>query len=180
VRVQQNFLSGEKVKFLQIMRREEMGKILILDEHSSVRELTSAELASEGHLVVPIGKPCLIREVMNSLEPDLLLLDIHLSGVDRWDVLDALKKEVPHLPVLIFSAYEGDSKDPRMALADGFVVKSVCFEKLKAKVAEVLKRKTIHNAEGEKDTVINAQVSIPEAIPNAAIIHWRKNKTLHA
>lgn len=157
-----------------------MGKILILDEYSSVRELTSAELANEGHLVVPIGKPCLIRELINSLDPDLLLLDLHLSGVDRWDVLDEVKKEVPHLPVLIFSAYEGYLKDPRMALADGFVMKSFCFEKLKAKVAEVLKRKLIHNAEGEKDATIDARLSIPEAKPKAPLIHFERNKTLQA
>jgi DNA-binding NtrC family response regulator len=157
-----------------------MGKILILDEYSSVRELTSAELGNEGHLVVPIAKPCLIRELIHTLEPDLLLLDLRLSGVDRWDVLEAVKKEVPHLPVLIFSAYAGCPKDPRMALADGFVMKSFCFEKLKAKVAEVLQRKLIHNAEGEKDAGINAQVSLPEAKRKAVLIHWRKNRTLHA
>ena len=157
-----------------------MGKILILDENSSVRELTSEELGNEGHLVVPIGKPCLIRELINILEPDLLLLDLHLCGVDRWDVLGAVKKEVPHLPVLIFSAYEGYHQDPRMALADGFVMKSFCFEKLKAKVAELLQRKLIHNAEGEKDAGINAQVSVPEAKRKAALIDWRKNGTLPA
>lgn len=149
-----------------------MGKILILDENSGVRELTSEELGGEGHLVVPIGKPCLIRELINILEPDLLLLDLHLSGVDRWDVLGAVKKEVPHLPVLIFSAYEGYRQDPRMALADGFVMKSFCFEKLKAKVAEVLQRNSIHCAEGEKDAGINARVSIPEAKRKASVIHW--------
>jgi DNA-binding NarL/FixJ family response regulator len=100
--------------------------------------------------------------------------------VDRWDVLEAVKKEIPHLPVLIFSAYEGYLKDPRMALADGFVMKSFCFEKLKAKVAEVLQRKLILNAEGEKAAGINAQVSVPEAKRKAPLIHWRKYKTLHA
>jgi two-component system OmpR family response regulator len=157
-----------------------MGKILILDDHSSVRELTSAELSNEGHLVVPIGKTCLIRELINSLDPDLLLLDLHLCGMDRWDVLEAVKKEVPYLPVLIFSAYEGYNNDPRMALADGFVMKSFCFEKLKQKVAEVLRRKLIHNTEGEKEAMDDTRVSISEAKPKAPLIHWRKNKTLHA
>jgi two-component SAPR family response regulator len=100
--------------------------------------------------------------------------------MDRWDVLEAVKKEAPHLPILIFSAYAGYNKDPRMALADGFVMKSFCFEKLKAKVAEVLQRKLMPNVEGEKDASIDAQGSIPEAKPKAPLIHWGKNKTLHA
>jgi DNA-binding NarL/FixJ family response regulator len=55
-------------------------------------------------------------------------------------VLDAVRKEAPHLPVLIFSTHEGYPKDFRMALVDGFVMKSFCFEKLKQKVAELLMR----------------------------------------
>jgi len=127
-----------------------MGKILILDEYSSVRELSSAELGNEGHLVVPIGEPSLIRELIKTLQPDLLLLDLHLGGVDRWDVLETVKKEDPHLPVLIFSAYGGYPKDPRMALADGFVMKSFYFEKLKQKVAELLRRELIPKAGGAR------------------------------
>jgi len=158
-----------------------MGKILILDEYSSVRELTSAELANEGHLVVPIGKPCLVRELINSLNPDLLLLDIHLSGVDRWDLLEVLKKEAPHLPVLIFSAHSGDPPDARIALADGFVLKSSRFEKLKAKVDEVLRRKLGHDVEREKDTVTDARVSIsPGTNRRTPLVQRGKNKTLHA
>jgi len=124
-----------------------MGKILILDEYSSVQELTSAELGNEGHLVVPIGRPSLIKELMKTLEPDLLLLDLDLGGVDRWDVLEAVKKEVPHLPVLIFNAYEGYLRDARLTLADGFMMKSSCLDKIKQKVSEMLGHKLIRTAE---------------------------------
>jgi DNA-binding NtrC family response regulator len=157
-----------------------MGKILILDEYSSVRELTSAELGNEGHLVVPIGKPSLIRELLKTLEPDLLLLDLHLGGADRWDVLEGVKKEAPHLPVLIFSAYEGYLKDARLTLADGFVMKSSCFDKLKQKVSEVLGRKLIPTAKGGKEVAINPRVSIPEPKSKASQLNWGKYKTLHA
>ena len=157
-----------------------MGKILILDEHPSVRELTAAELGNDGHLVVPIGKPSLIRELINTLQPDLLLLDLHLCGVDRWDVLEAVKKEAPHLPVLIFTAFEGCLGDARMALADGYVMKSFCFERLKQKVAEVLKRKLIQSAEGVNEATINPRVPIPKAKPKSPLIHWGNEKTLHA
>jgi len=140
-----------------------MGKILVLDEPSGFRELMLAELGDEGHLVVPIGKPSLLGELINILEPDLLLLDLHLCGADRWDVLDMVKKEVPHMPVLIFSAHAGYPRDPRMVGADGFVMKSFGFEKLKQKVAELLRRKWIHKAEKGRDVRINSRVSIFEA-----------------
>jgi hypothetical protein len=41
-------------------------------------------------------------------------------------------------------------------------------------------RKLIHSADGEKGTVIHSRVSIPEAKLKAPLIHWGKNKTLHA
>ena len=157
-----------------------MGKILILDEHPSVRELTAAELGDDGHLVVRIGRPSLIKELINTLLPDLLLLDLHLCGVDRWDVLEAVKKEAPHLPVLIFTAFEGCLKDARMALADGYVMKSFCFERLKQKVAEVLKRKLVYNAEGVSEAAIKPRVPIPKGKPKFPLIHWGNDKTLHA
>lgn len=157
-----------------------MGKILILDEHPSVRELTAAELGDDGHLVVPIGKPSLIRELINTLQPDLLLLDLHLCGVDRWDVLEAVKKEAPHLPVLIFTAFEGCLRDARMALAVGYVMKSFCFERLKQKVAEVLRRKLIHNAEEMEEATIAPRMSIPKAEARARLVHTGNDKTSHA
>jgi len=152
-----------------------MGKILILDEYSGVRELMSAELGNEGYLVVPIGKPSLIKELMKTLEPDLLLLDLHLGGVDRWDVLEAVKKEAPLMPVLIFSAYEGYVKDARLNLADGFVMKSSCFDKLKQKVSEVLGRKLIRTAERRKKAASNP--GYPFLKQNQELLHLIGEKT---
>ena len=91
-------------------------------------------------------------------------------------MLEAVKKEAPYLPVLIFSAYEGYLKDARVTLADGFVMKSSFFDKLKQEVSEVLGRKLIHAAEGRAEAGINPRVSIPEAKSKASHLIGEKTK----
>lgn len=126
-----------------------MKKILIIYEYTSVRELLTEELAAEGRLVVPIGKPALAKEVIGALRPDLVLLNLHINGKDRWDVLEEIKKQDPYLRVLVLRTYDGYQEDLRGSLADVYVIKSFRFEGLRQKVAEVLQRNPIH-AEGMK------------------------------
>jgi CheY-like chemotaxis protein len=151
--------SGAKLIFpalrkpLKEWRREEMAKLLIIDECASVRELTAEELAGEGHLVVAIGSPTLSRELITTLEPDLVVLDLHMNRVDRWDVLEEIKRQAPYLPVIIFSSFDEGSKDPRLGGADGYVMKSFWFEKLKQKVAAVLHQRSIQLFEVRKDDI---------------------------
>jgi len=39
--------------------------------------------------------------------------------------LAKIKRAAPNLPVLIFSAYDSYTEDPRLAQADGYVVKDI-------------------------------------------------------
>ena len=121
-----------------------MKKILIIYDYASVRELLTEELAAEGHLVVPIGKPALAKEVISTLRPDLLLLNLHIDGKDRWDVLEEIKKQDPYLRVLVLRTHDGYQEDLRGSSADVYVIKNFRFEGLRQKVTEVLQRKPFH------------------------------------
>jgi len=99
--------------------------------------------------VVPIGTPALANQVIGTLRPDLVLLNLHINGKDRWDVLEEIKKQDPYLRVLVLSIYGGYQEDFRRSLADVYVIKSFRLEGLRQKVAEVLQRKPI-SAEGMK------------------------------
>ncbi len=74
--------------------------------------------------------------------PDLVLLDLYLDGPDGWEVLRDIKNQDPHLPVVIFTAYDSFMDDPRLSQADGYVIKSIDLGELKQKIAEFLNRKT--------------------------------------
>ncbi len=53
-----------------------MKKILIIHGQENIREHLADKLAAEGYLVVPIGKPSLAKDVISTLRPDLILLNL--------------------------------------------------------------------------------------------------------
>ena len=118
-----------------------MTKILIVDDHQCVRELVSEELTFEGYRVIEAGDPESLRGHLIFSRPDLVLLDLYLDGAEGFELLHDIKKQNPDLPVIIFTAYDSFADDPRRSQADGYVIKSVVFDELKGKIADVLCRK---------------------------------------
>ncbi len=115
-----------------------MTNILVVDDQACVRELLREELAGEGYRVtaVPGAEDAMV--CLKLLRPVLVLLDLYLDGPDDgWEVLNKIKQRYPRLPVIIVTAYDSYVEDPRLSLADGYVVKSFDLTLLKRTVAEV-------------------------------------------
>ena len=116
-----------------------MKKILIVDDQACVLKFYEEEFRDEGYDIVTAQNGSqAMRHVRNS-KPDIVLLDLLLGGPDGWEVLEAIKEKKTHLPVIIVSAYDSYRDDPRLARADGYVVKNINLTELKEKVALVLK-----------------------------------------
>ena len=116
-----------------------MKQILVIDDQPCVRELIAEELLQEGYRVNGVDNAAEVGEYLKTTRPDLVLLDLYLKGFEGWDVLRAIKGQDPDLPVLIFTAYDSYSKDPRSSQADGYLIKSLnVFDALKEKIAMLL------------------------------------------
>jgi DNA-binding response OmpR family regulator len=115
--------------------RRDMKKILIIHDYADIREPLADNLANEGYLVVPIGRP---------LSPDLVLLKL---DKDKRAVFDEVKKQSPSLPILALTTWDGPEKDLCPTLAGVYVIKNPGFEGVKRKVAEVLQEKTVNSKE---------------------------------
>jgi CheY-like chemotaxis protein len=116
-----------------------MPNILIVDDQRYVRELLSEELTDEGYRVSCAGDAESIWTCLKDSPPDLVLLDLYLNGFEGWEILEDIKREIPHLPVIIVTAYDSYAEDPRLAQAAGYVVKSfISFGELKQKIADVI------------------------------------------
>jgi CheY-like chemotaxis protein len=113
-----------------------MAKILAIDEYPSIRDLLSEELTEEGNVVVSTGDPNLIREMLQTFEPDLMILDPYARGKMRWELLERIKNQKPHLPVLIFA--DPYKNDPYQFQADGWVAKSFLLDDLKQNIIKIL------------------------------------------
>jgi DNA-binding response OmpR family regulator len=75
---------------------------------------------------------------------DVVLLDIMLPGLSGYRVLERIRAEGVHTPVLLVSAKDGefDQADGLDLGADGYVVKPFSFRVLVAQVRALLRRST--------------------------------------
>jgi two-component system invasion response regulator UvrY len=96
-------------------RREKMKhakiKVLIADDHTLVRKGLKNILDTPSDIQVA-GEAANSDEVFYSLKKssfDAMVLDISMPGKTGLEILPEIKKNYPHLPVLIFSAYGTES-----------------------------------------------------------------------
>jgi DNA-binding response OmpR family regulator len=120
------------------LRRRRMAKILIVDDQPHMMELLEEELAVEEHHITSIRDSSHVMSCLEESKPDLVLLDLYMRGFEGWDLLDQIKRHDPTVPVLIVSAYDNFLDDPRLARADGYVIKSFDMGELKEKIHEKL------------------------------------------
>ena len=84
-----------------------MGDILIVDDERDIRELVSDILKDEGFTTRLAGTSDEAMAEMNKEAPALMILDIWLkdSQMDGIDILKAVKRDNPDVPVIIISGH---------------------------------------------------------------------------
>jgi two-component system, NtrC family, nitrogen regulation response regulator NtrX len=84
-----------------------MSDILIVDDERDIRELVSDILEDEGYATRLAGNSDDCMAAINSEAPALLILDIWLkdSRMDGIDILKAVKRDNPDVPVVIISGH---------------------------------------------------------------------------
>ena len=117
-------------------------KILIIDDEADLRMLVRFILEPSGYEVLEASTGKEGLEVAHSNAPDLVLLDIQLPDIDGWTVLEAMSRDAPHAPVVVFSAHSSPStlNRAREAGAAAYLVKPFDEEDLLGHVHELLER----------------------------------------
>ncbi|MEG0229710.1 MAG: response regulator transcription factor [Oscillospiraceae bacterium] len=122
-----------------------MGKILIIDDDRNICELLKLYIEKEGFAVEMCHDGAKAVELYSSYNPDLILLDIMLPGLDGWQVCREIRK-TSNVPIIMLTA-KGETFDKVLGLelgADDYVVKPFDNKEIVARVKAVLRR-TIHN-----------------------------------
>lgn len=83
-----------------------MAKILIIDDDKLILEGVKTILDEEGYIVETISDWPGVFEKIRVFNPDLIILDIFISGSDGRVICKELKKSKTtiHIPVILFSA----------------------------------------------------------------------------
>jgi two-component system OmpR family response regulator len=115
--------------------------ILIVDDHSEIRDLVARALAKEGFRVSAAADGRAMRKVMGESRIDLVLLDLMLPGEDGLSLCRALRAE-SNIPIIMLTA-KGDEIDRVVGLelgADDYVAKPFGSRELIARIRAVLRR----------------------------------------
>jgi len=119
-----------------------MRRILVVEDNAALAEGLRLNLAHDGYDVrlEATGEKGL--GAARSWEPDLMVLDLMLPGIEGIDVLRTLRDEGRDVPVLILSARGSESDRLRGFRhgADDYVVKPFSLPELLARVAAMLRR----------------------------------------
>ena len=115
-----------------------MANILLVDDQPYMGEFLAEELADMGHRLKWVGDGDSLIFDLDEVRPDLVLLDLYINGFEGWDLLGQIKRYDKRIPVIILTAYDSFSDDPRLSQADGYVIKDFVTNTLKEKIAETL------------------------------------------
>jgi DNA-binding NarL/FixJ family response regulator len=117
-------------------------RVLLVDDHPIVRQGLALLIDREPDLAVcgeAEGAHSAFHAVI-TLKPDIVVLDISLSGPDGLDVLKEIRSKTGSLPVLILSMHDESIYADRAmrAGANGYIMKQEATEKVLIAIRRIL------------------------------------------
>ncbi|MGH7203186.1 MAG: response regulator [Candidatus Levyibacteriota bacterium] len=115
-------------------------KIMVADDDPAILDAIKLMLETVGYEVDTTVNGETVRKMVDNL-PDLLLLDIWMSGQDGRNICRHLKskKKTQHIPIIMISANKDTEKIAKEAGADDFLAKPFEMDDLLNKIATHLK-----------------------------------------
>ena len=118
-----------------------MTKILVVDDEKNICELLGLYLRKDNYEVDFAYDGNMALEKFKTFEPDMVLLDIMLPGMDGWEVCREIRK-TSSVPIIMISA-KGETFDKVLGLelgADDYVTKPFDTKEVLARIKSVLRR----------------------------------------
>ena len=115
--------------------------ILIVDDDPNIAQLAKLYLEKEGFETVTAARGDTALETCSARNPDLVLLDVMLPGIDGWQVLREIRKTA-QTPIIMMTAKD-DTIDKVLGLelgADDYITKPFDGKEMAARVKAVLRR----------------------------------------
>jgi DNA-binding response OmpR family regulator len=121
-----------------------MATVLVVDDEADIRELVRINLELDGHRVLTAADGPTALESVRRDQPDLVLLDVMMPGVDGWKVLGSIKGEsdeaLAEIPVMMVTARDDELDRIRGAIegAIRYITKPFTLGELREEVRNAL------------------------------------------
>lgn len=114
-------------------------KILIADDDAAILDVLTLFLEDVGYEVECTIDAATVSKFASGY-PDMLILDIWMSGYNGRDICIALKNQeaTSHLPIILFSAKQEAENIAREAGADDFLAKPFDLDILLEKIEQLI------------------------------------------
>jgi adenylate cyclase len=123
----------------------ETGRILVVDDNASNRNLLSRRLSHDGHQVTGADSGRRALEILEVEDFDLILLDLLMPDLNGFQVLERLKADdrLHHIPVIMISGLQETDSVIRCieAGAEDYLPKPFSPVLLRARISACLERK---------------------------------------
>lgn len=125
-------------------------KILIVDDNEANIDLLMVLLEATGYSNIKYSTdPCLVPEIFNSFEPDIILLDLMMPVMNGFEVMEKLHELIPsdtYLPIIILTA-DINASSRQKALAGGakdFLSKPFDLNEVSLRIKNLLETRCLH------------------------------------
>ncbi|MEJ5240795.1 MAG: response regulator transcription factor [Anaerolineales bacterium] len=152
--------------------------ILIVEDEPTLRQVLAYNLRKEGYRVEVATDGWQALESAKRLQPDLILLDVMLPGLDGFDVTRRLRQEMT-VPILMLTA-RTEEIDRVVGLevgADDYILKPFSMRELLARIKAHLRRSALSQTEETSQvlTFDNLIISVDrrEVTINGRLLHLK-------
>ncbi len=139
-------------------------KIVIIEDEPDILEVLSYNLKREGFEIFSATNGTIGLSLVEKEQPDLVLLDLMLPGMDGIEICSAIKKS-PNTQntLIIMVTAKGEESDIVLGLgvgADDYITKPFSPKELVARVKAVLRRGVLEDSVDGQDKVEVGDLSI--------------------
>ncbi|MET0236732.1 MAG: response regulator transcription factor [Kibdelosporangium sp.] len=119
----------------------EHGHVLVVDDDETIRDVVRRYLELAGHEVTVAGDGEQALVLLAAREPDLVVLDLMLPGIDGMEVCRRIRQHSPVPVVMLTALGEEEQRIAGLQLgADDYVTKPFSPRELALRVSSVLRR----------------------------------------
>jgi len=138
-------------------------RILVADDNPMNVEILQMRLAAQGYEILTAGDGEQALTLAREANPDLVLLDVMMPGLDGLEVCRRLKGDtaLPFMPVILVTA-KADPQDVVAGLeagGDEYLTKPVDHAALVARVKSMLRVKALHDTAQEQAARLETQAA---------------------